>query len=217
MREANRASIADRMAPEYWCWTMRTRGFTRKLGEVGSIAMDAQKQLGSRLRFARTRAGFASQGAAAQAAGVPPSTLQSWESGLNVPSILNAKALADLYGVSCDWLVGTADSLEHGGVVADEIGLRRTIQAEEPSGLLDCVDVTRVPMRCIAAIPGNARGLSTSAAVDAWLQLDRKLRRLSPEFFARWEELGSWWEGEKRRIIPAAGHLRRLGDIEPTK
>ena len=61
-----------------------------------------------RLRQARKRAGM-TQAAVARRLAVTPSVLARYESGLNDPSSDNLRRLADIYQVSCDYLLGRAD------------------------------------------------------------------------------------------------------------
>lgn len=60
----------------------------------------------SRLRKARNDTGF-TQREVAEETGIPNSTLANYETGRTEPNIENLGILADFYGVSIDWLIGT--------------------------------------------------------------------------------------------------------------
>ena len=60
----------------------------------------------SRLRKARNDTGF-TQREVAEETGIPNSTVANYETGRTEPNIENLGILADFYGVSIDWLVGT--------------------------------------------------------------------------------------------------------------
>ena len=66
---------------------------------------DWQVSFGERLRFARESMGM-SQGQAAIAARLHRSSICGWERGVHEPSAWAVLVLADIYGVSADWLLG---------------------------------------------------------------------------------------------------------------
>ena len=60
----------------------------------------------SRLKKARNDTGF-TQRDVSKETGIPNSTLANYETGRTEPDIENLGILADFYGVSIDWLIGT--------------------------------------------------------------------------------------------------------------
>ena len=60
----------------------------------------------SRLKKARNDTGF-TQREVSKETGIPNSTLANYETGRTEPDIENLGILADFYGVSIDWLIGT--------------------------------------------------------------------------------------------------------------
>lgn len=60
----------------------------------------------SKLKQARINTGLTQREVAAEIK-IPNSTLANWELGRTQPDIESIGILADFYGVSCDWLLGT--------------------------------------------------------------------------------------------------------------
>ena len=65
-----------------------------------------QEGFASKLRKARQLSGFTQRDVAFET-GIPNSTIANYEIGRTQPDIENLGILADFYGVSIDWLVGT--------------------------------------------------------------------------------------------------------------
>lgn len=60
----------------------------------------------SKLKKARSNTGF-TQMEVSKETKIPQSTLANYETGRTEPDIENIGILADFYGVSTDWLIGT--------------------------------------------------------------------------------------------------------------
>lgn len=60
----------------------------------------------SKLKKARANTGF-TQREVAKETRIPQSTIANYETGRTEPDIENLGILADFYGVSADWLIGT--------------------------------------------------------------------------------------------------------------
>ena len=60
----------------------------------------------SKLKKARSNTGF-TQREVAKETGISHSTIANYETGRTEPDIENLGILADFYGVSTDWLIGT--------------------------------------------------------------------------------------------------------------
>lgn len=60
----------------------------------------------SKLKKARIDTGF-TQREISKETGIPQSTIAKYETGIYQPDIENLGKLADFYGVSLDWLIGT--------------------------------------------------------------------------------------------------------------
>ncbi len=65
-----------------------------------------QESFPSKLIKARENTGF-TQREVARETGIPRSTLANYEIGRTQPDLENLGKLADFYGVSVDWLLGT--------------------------------------------------------------------------------------------------------------
>ena len=65
----------------------------------------------SKLRKARKDTGF-TQREVAKETKIPHSTIANYETGRTEPDIENLGILADFYGVSVDWLLGTKGTWE---------------------------------------------------------------------------------------------------------
>ncbi|MDU7577930.1 MAG: helix-turn-helix transcriptional regulator [Bacillus subtilis] len=63
--------------------------------------------LGQRLKEARLKAGYKSQTEAAKQLGITSQVLSNYEGGRRDPDTQTLKALAELYNVSADYLLGT--------------------------------------------------------------------------------------------------------------
>ena len=79
--------------------------------EIRSIFMEKQL-LGERIRYYRKKMGV-SQAALAEKLFVTAQNLSKWENGLSSPDIWNLSRLADIFNVSCDYLLGRAYSEKH--------------------------------------------------------------------------------------------------------
>lgn len=65
----------------------------------------------SKLKKARQNTGF-TQREVAKETRIPQSTIANYETGRTEPDIENLGILADFYGVSVDWLLGTKGTWE---------------------------------------------------------------------------------------------------------
>ncbi|MGW8894278.1 helix-turn-helix domain-containing protein [Bacillus subtilis] len=68
---------------------------------------DIKMTLGQRLKEARLKAGYKSQTEAAKKLGITSQVLSNYEGGRRDPDTQTLKALAELYNVSADYLLGT--------------------------------------------------------------------------------------------------------------
>lgn len=69
------------------------------------VPSDPRTPLAARLRALRDWHGYAAR-EVADKVGVKVGSISKWEIGVSAPWLNNLVALADLYGVSVDWLVG---------------------------------------------------------------------------------------------------------------
>jgi transcriptional regulator with XRE-family HTH domain len=65
------------------------------------------ESLNQKLKKAREKTGF-TQREVAKETGIPQPTIARFESGNRIPDVEKLGILADFYGVSVDWLLGTA-------------------------------------------------------------------------------------------------------------
>lgn len=68
----------------------------------------------SRIRKARNETGM-SQREIAERTNIPPSTIAKYETGRLEPDLEKLGILADFYGVSVDWLIGTKGGAQNPG------------------------------------------------------------------------------------------------------
>ena len=108
------------------------------------------------MRAARRAAGY-TQVAAAIASGIPISTLRRWEQGLNEPDIRGVVALAKLYGLSTDALLGSTpiDCAECPATVSVEadVPLIDAIAANTPIETIARNDTHPIPSTMHARYP----------------------------------------------------------------
>ena len=92
----------------------------------GETEASAQTTAGERLRALRMAAGYTQQQAIDALGALRPTlkTYRSWEQGKTTPDVPQLCALADLYGVSCDYLLVRSDyKAIDGAALADITGL----------------------------------------------------------------------------------------------
>lgn len=95
---------------------------TEVLPQLTPQAADWFVAFGHRLRAAREAAGL-QQVQASERVGLPVRSLRRWESGLADPGVEKTMRLAEVYGVSVDWLLGRTDvraCVRPGMVMLDE-------------------------------------------------------------------------------------------------
>lgn len=80
----------------------------------------------NRFKEARLKAHY-SQKAAAISLGVKPPSMSGWESGDTKPTLENLKGMAELYGVTVDYLLGSDETIKKQPTVSDDELLSRTI------------------------------------------------------------------------------------------
>lgn len=117
--------------------------------------------LAQRLRQARASAGI-SQKDACRLAGVSRGSLGNWESGSAEISATRLLALARLYGVSADYLLGMSDhpqGLRVGDLIVDEDGMAEILGTRDPQAFRDMIhDADRLPrLWFVVPIPGRSR------------------------------------------------------------
>lgn len=110
--------------------------------------------VGARLREARKAAGL-TQTEAADALRVTSESIGRWERGQNEPGLSQTAHLAELYGVSLDWLVGKAthqSGLRLGATIVDD----------------DCVSAIRAAAKSGGSLHDVARFMASPALQYAW-------------------------------------------------
>lgn len=85
------------------------------------------EQLGRRLRLSRESAGLTRK-AVCEKVGASPRSLQYWEDGASAPASDVLRALADLYGVSCDYLLCQVPDFRRVGRSILDRGLMREVE-----------------------------------------------------------------------------------------
>lgn len=79
----------------------------------------------TRVRELRIEA-YGTQEAFAYRGGVSRATVQNWESGKHIPNLAEAARLAELFGVSLDYLAGMTDEREPAPAAPRSDGRRRS-------------------------------------------------------------------------------------------
>lgn len=80
----------------------------------------------NRFKEARLKAHM-SQKAAAISLGIKPPSMSGWESGDSKPTLENLKAMAELYGVTVDYLLGGNETIKKQPTVKDGELLAKTL------------------------------------------------------------------------------------------
>lgn len=125
--------------------------------------------LGSRLREARRTAGYLNRESVVEQLGdgFSAGSLHRWENGEVAAPFDKVVQLADLYGVSLDWLAGRTGcqlghTLDHGKVVVDSDGLDRLEGL--PKGAEIPEDILGPRFHCVWTIPQRFLALNADAA-----------------------------------------------------
>ena len=133
--------------------------------------------LGQRLRLARCRAGMSQEHVASEV-GIPARSLTRWEHGESDVGVSKLAKLAQLFGVSMDWLTGRTP-LHHcvrpGVVLLDSAALDELVAlADARASLCDVpTHLLREPgVSCSVIVPDNAEVVSGAAAsrIEARMQ-----------------------------------------------
>lgn len=138
---------------------------------------------GKRLQLAREDAGM-SQEAVMEQLGFPTRSLTRWENGKADPGSCKLVRLADLYGVSMDWLTGRTDvrhCIRAGAVMIDSAALRELQGlADSGAGLRDVPQhLLRPPgVNCASVVPDDVEVISAEAAQSVRMGMQRLWKRL---------------------------------------
>ena len=154
----------------------------------GQESKSALEWLGKRMRDARTRAGLSAEHVE-KMTGVKTKTLLRWERGEVEPGALKLAALAKVYGVTCDWLLGLSsspDNCENGQAVLDldQVDEIERVKCEE--------EVERQllwrppPFLAVIALPVRRKLVSLQQAIDVGSSLLAKVKSTGPRSYARW-------------------------------
>lgn len=142
------------------------------------------RQLGARLREARDHAGLSQEDVCARIDSTSRS-LARWEGGEVEPGFVTMQQLAELYGVSLDWLAGRTTLpplLLPGRVMVDERALERIRRLVDEGGSMGDVPETLLRHPVIAyafVVPEQVLmlGVDAARAIDGEMQqLLKKLR-----------------------------------------
>lgn len=123
----------------------------------------------NRFREARLNAHL-SQKAAAISLGVKPPSMSGWESGDTKPTLENLKAMAELYGVTIDYLLGREESQNEkkptvvdDGLLEDTIRRVQTLPEPALARVQDFLDGLEAGLSVGAAAPAAAGPADGSA------------------------------------------------------
>ena len=157
------------------------------MSELDSRQVEADvaclERFGRRLQEAREYAGM-SQEAVTQKLGFPTRSLTRWENGKADAGSYKLVRLADLYGVSMDWIAGRTEvrhCIKSGAVMIDSAALR------ELQGLADCGaglrDVPKHLLRppgvnCASVVPNDVDVISPEAAESVRMGMQQLWKRL---------------------------------------
>ncbi len=138
--------------------------------------------LGQRLASAR-KAAEMKQTEAGELLGVPKDTISRWERGQNEPTFLAVAELARSYGVSLDWLSGSAtheSGLRLGHTVVDLRALQ-TLRAAQRNNkrLLDLREYTSGPaFNCAFDIPDDPVVIDQKTAKKLHYEIETLLAKI---------------------------------------
>ena len=138
---------------------------------------------GQRLQEARENAGM-SQEAVAQELGFPTRSITRWENGRADPGSCKLVRLADLYGVSMDWIAGRTDirqCIKTGAVLIDSAALRELESLANPGAGIRNVPqhLLRPPgVNYAAVVPTDVDVISGEAAQSVNASMQKLWKRL---------------------------------------
>lgn len=123
------------------------------MGRTLSKELENRKQIGERIALARSTAGWSVNDVAAYLI-CPPSAIVSWEHGSQAPAANELEMMAEIYGVTAEWLLSGEETSEveeesGEGAVADSSEQYHSSHSltEEESELLDRFRVLRPDRR----------------------------------------------------------------------
>ena len=138
-------------------------------------------RLADRLVSARESAGFKTRAGAADAAGVSVNTMKEWELGRSDPSSRHLAVLAELYGVTADYLVGGADDpkgVPPGCFIIDMAALSVLEKARSFEDVRHLLPDPASPV-IILQMPSLARVVDEERCKEIEATVNRHIRRLN--------------------------------------
>lgn len=149
-------------------------------------------QLAKRLKQARLEADFNRFEDASKASGISVNTIKSYEYGKFVPNALNLKALARVYKVSADWLLGLQAEparLPLGKALVDLDISDGVMAAKTREDVLPFIQWHPSMSLCIVEIPTRGRIVKLGDAIATGQRIVGRIQKLAPDIAARWERM----------------------------
>lgn len=146
------------------------------------------KGLGKRLRSAREAAKLTA-GEAGKRAHVSESAILRYERGEAGPGPQKMLALADAYGVCCNWLLGRLDwssDPEAGKAVADLDKIDAVENAKTEEDIESLIMWRPPPIFAVVSVPQRRRIVSVEEAVGIGSLIFDRIRTLAPKTYMRW-------------------------------
>lgn len=177
---------------------------------------EREKELGRRLRQARVEAEL-DLNQAARASAVSAVSIQKYETAKRTPTVHRMAALAKLYGVSMDWLVGLSsarDPFPPGLVIEDCRVVESILGARNEAEILPLLNWRPSLYLALIEVPGKFRLLGAQDAMEMAVKVREHLRNVAPGLVQRYEKFLDRW-GIMRTEIPRGEE--KACDAEPEK
>lgn len=168
----------------------RVKRLDVRLEEAGE---DPKKQLGARLRFAREVLGF-TRPDINERLGLSTVTLGNWEDGKNTANVMDLAALADLYGISMDWLLGRRppagkaiiDKEMYERIISLPVAAPESREAEQAANAIREVIDIPAPFKIAIVIPEGAEWMDEDEALACAGRAVEHAKRVAPKVIDEW-------------------------------
>lgn len=158
----------------------------------------------TRLRQARVAAGLSVPEAAAKAR-VSVDTLKNWEHRGKEPGSLMLARMADVYGVSVDWLVGLSSAKTAPGcVILNRPMVDRILSTTDEQELLTLLSEEVLPIQLLCGVPDKATFVGWGQAGDALAKVKNHIETHAGEAGRFWEQVGERWLALRKKSLGAS-------------
>ena len=158
--------------------------------ELGCAQIDKEDAtvLATRLKRARQDAGLTKEGAA-KLVGISKASIDAYEQGRNMPPADRLRKLADIYGVSTDYLLGRVDQpdLSTGRMaVADLPAIERFMHAHSLEEVRPLLNLEPQPFNYVSFFSEPASLLAERDARDLLLRIEYHGIEIAPDALKQW-------------------------------